>query len=307
MPRRVRAVLAALAIGVGIGLAACTGGGGGRPVGPTPSVVQPSGRAATAQVAERVLTFVDSRRGRTIETHVFYPDIGSQAGSPFPIVVFSHGLTSHPDRYLVLLRHWVHAGFVVVAPVYPFTNRDAPDLMARDVVNQPADASFVLTQVLALGQRDGDTFHGLLDPNHIAAAGHSAGAITSIGLLKSCCRDTRIDGAIALAGNELGFRGEDWAGPPVPVLFLHGTDDHTVPLPLGLEVYDSLPWPKAFVELLGADHASPYVAVKGAAGAVVLNTTTDFLQWVLYRDPAALPALKRDATVAGVADITSTF
>jgi hypothetical protein len=38
----------------------------------------------------------------------------------------------------------------VLAPTYPLTNRHAARVAAGDVVNQPADASFVLTSVLAL-------------------------------------------------------------------------------------------------------------------------------------------------------------
>ena len=42
----------------------------------------------------------------------------------------------------------VTAGFVVVAPAYPLTSRNAPRLAPGDVRNQPADAAFVLAIAL---------------------------------------------------------------------------------------------------------------------------------------------------------------
>ena len=65
------------------------------------------------------------------------------------MVVFSHGLDGRPDDYQVLLTRWAAAGFVVAAPTFPHTGRGSDGNML-DVLNQPADVSYVLTQVLAL-------------------------------------------------------------------------------------------------------------------------------------------------------------
>ncbi|MBO0689523.1 MAG: hypothetical protein J2P40_08125 [Candidatus Dormibacteraeota bacterium] len=86
----------------------------------------------------------------------------------------------------------------MVAPTYPNTNRRAANVRADDVGNQPADESFVLTSVLALGSRSGDPFFGLIDSAHVAAVGHSLGAITTIGLFqrslvrRGCGHDARL-------------------------------------------------------------------------------------------------------------------
>jgi hypothetical protein len=62
--------------------------------------------------------------------------------------------------------------------------------VAADVLNQPGDVAFVLTQVHALDHTAGDELSGRIDTGHVAAAGHSAGAITTIGLLDNCCADS---------------------------------------------------------------------------------------------------------------------
>lgn len=112
---------------------------------------------------------------------------------------------------------WSGAGFVVVAPTYPLTSRASPQVQPLDVPNQPADASFVLTAVLKLAERPSDPFHGLLDGSRVVAAGHSAGAITTVGLFTTCCRDARLVAGIVLAGNSLGFTNH-FAGRPAPIL-----------------------------------------------------------------------------------------
>jgi predicted dienelactone hydrolase len=75
------------------------------------------------------------------------------------VVVFGHGIQSGPSAYGDLLRAWAPAGFVVAAPVFPLTGVDVQPVYL-DVLNQPADISFVLTQVLALRTTAGDVLEG---------------------------------------------------------------------------------------------------------------------------------------------------
>jgi predicted dienelactone hydrolase len=75
------------------------------------------------------------------------------------VVVFGHGIQSMPSAYGDLLRAWAPAGFVVAAPVFPLTGVDVQPVHL-DVLNQPADISFVLTQVLALHTTAGDVLEG---------------------------------------------------------------------------------------------------------------------------------------------------
>jgi fermentation-respiration switch protein FrsA (DUF1100 family) len=83
-----------------------------------------------------------------------------------------------------------------------------------------------------------------------------------------------------------------------PVLFVHGDADPTVSYRGGQSAYQAVPWPKAFLTVVGGDHGS-YLAANGAGFDQMIRTTTDFLRWTLYGDAAALGRLSGDATSAG--------
>ncbi|HEY7199150.1 MAG TPA: chlorophyllase [Candidatus Dormibacteraeota bacterium] len=318
--RRPPATPAAL-ITLALLLAACAHPGRPAAHAPTPG---PPARSPGAAVGMRTMTFTDTSRvtdptpnhpgdetrGRTLVTTVWYPAAGDPGpvrtgaapagGGPFPVVLLSHGLLGVPSDYQALATRWASAGLVVVAPAYPLTSRGPSHVQALDVPNQPADASFVLTSLLQLAARAGDPFHGLLDARRVAAAGHSAGAITTVGLFTACCRDARLLSGVVLAGNSLGFGG-GYSGRAVPLLFEHGDQDPIVPYATGRLTWDGVPWSKAFVTLEGEGHIDPYLQPGSRAFPVVAATTTDFLRWTLTGDRSSLAALRRDAAVTGLA------
>ncbi len=97
--------------------------------------------------------------------------------------------------------------------------------MLGDYENQPADVCFVIDELLALP--DDDPLAGHVDGDAIAAAGHSLGAITTIGVgLNSCCDDDRLDAAVELSGIRAPFPdGEFDDLTRVPFLAVHGAKD----------------------------------------------------------------------------------
>jgi predicted dienelactone hydrolase len=251
----------------------------GAPAGPTAGAAP----ARAFAVGRRTDTFVRAGN-RQLPTTTWYPTTGGQpAPGRFPLVLFSHGLGGVPEDYTSLLTRWASAGFVVTAPRYPYTHRGSKDDLT-DVLNQPADASYVLSQILAGPLRD----H--LDPAHLAAAGHSAGGITTVGLFTRA-RDERLRAGVVLAGNALGF-GTDFTGPVAPLLFVHGDADGVVPYAMGRAVYEKVPWPKALLTLPGQGHL---IFSGTPAWTVMAVTTVDFLRWTLYGDPAARGRLTVDA------------
>ncbi|GIG85935.1 alpha/beta hydrolase family protein [Plantactinospora endophytica] len=275
--------------------------------GPIPAGSAPSRRFA---VGVREVTY--NRGGdRRLPVTVWYPAQGSPGGSPdrnapvaagrFPVVLFSHGLTGRPSDYRGLLVRWSAAGFVVVAPSYPHTSRGAAEFQVLDVVNQPADASYVLTRVLALDGRAGDPFRGHLAVDRVAAAGHSAGGVTTIGLF-TAGRDPRLDAGIVLAGTALGV-GTAFSGPAAPQLFVHGQLDDVVSYRAGKAAYDRVPWPKAMLTLPKGDHVGALLGNDEGALDVVADTTVEFLRWSLYGDDRALRRLPNQATRGGLATL----
>lgn len=241
---------------------------------------------------------------RALPTTVWYPAAGKAGGSPrkdaapaagrFPIVLFSHGLRGLPAYYQQVTSRLAAAGFVVAAPAYPFTNRDASPFQGADVINQPADGSAVLTALLKLNTTAGDRFAGRLDGGRIAVAGHSAGGFTSAGMLANK-RDDRVRAAVVIAGGSLGgFRGSR-----TPVLFVHGDRDAVVKYETGRSAYDATSWPRAFLTVLGGGH-SEFLAPGAKGFDPMMRTMTDFLRWTLYADVAAKGRLAEDGTRSGV-------
>ncbi|BCB87057.1 alpha/beta hydrolase family protein [Phytohabitans suffuscus] len=232
---------------------------------------------------------------RPLPVTIWYPDAGA---GRFPVILFSHGLTGRPSDYAPLLEHWASAGFVIAAPTYPYTSRGAERVNALDVINQPADATYVLSEVLKLDRRAGDVLRGRLATDRLAAAGHSAGGITTIGLF-SVARDERLDAGVVLAGSALGV-GLGFTGPPAPLLFVHGELDSVVSYASGKAAYDRVPWPKAFLTLPDGDHGQSLLREGNGAFDVVADSTLDFWRWSLYGDTDAKRRLPEDAGASGL-------
>ncbi|SCG73430.1 Alpha/beta hydrolase family protein [Micromonospora humi] len=227
------------------------------------------------------------------------------AGAPvaagrFPVVVYSHGLRSLPALHAPLTSRWAAAGLVVVAPAYPRTNRRARTFSRDDVRNQPADAWRLVRHLVRLSTRPGDPLGAHLAMDRLAAAGHSAGGHTTLGMFGSA-PPVPLRAAIVIAG------GRPVVGPVrplAPVLFVHGTADRIVPQSIGRAAYARCLGPAAFLSLRGQGHGE-YLGPGRPGFPEVLATTTDFLRWTLYGDRAALRRLPADATTPGVTAFTT--
>jgi dienelactone hydrolase len=271
------------------------------PATEAPLLVPEQAPTKTFAVGSRELDL--SRGSRPLRTVVWYPAAGTaggplataEKGQPFPLVLFSHGLTATPEVYQRLTTRIAAAGFIVAAPAYPYTNGAATTYNPADLVNQPADASAVITGVLALNERSGDGLAGRIDASRIGAAGHSAGGYTTVGMLTGA-RDSRLRAAIVIAGGSLGG---SFTGPPAPVLFIHGEKDPIVGYSVGVSTYGMVPWPKALLTVTKGDHSS-YLFTTGPAGTAVSTAMLDFLRWSLYGDAGAGSRLSNEAAVAGV-------
>jgi dienelactone hydrolase len=267
----------------------------------------PAGRVPSGAFAVGRRDFAFARGAdRPLPTRVWYPATGTPGGpvtagaTPAPgsyaLVIFSHGMSSQPDDYAAMLTGWARAGFVVAAPLYPHTSLGTADLDMYDIVNQPADASAVLTRMLALNA-GGDPLSGHLDATRVAAAGHSAGGITTVGLF-SADRDPRLRAGVVLAGTD--FRGAPFTGPAAAMLFVHGQKDDTVAYGAGHTVFAAVPWSRAMLNLPDGGHLATV-----ASQPAITATTAQFLRWSLYGDTAArrhLPAASRIGHVATLDD-----
>ncbi|WP_250004066.1 dienelactone hydrolase family protein [Actinoplanes sp. M2I2] len=166
-----------------------------------------------------------------------------------PIILFSHGLGGSPQQFAPLAAGWAEAGYVVAAPAYPHTNGRGP-VDRRDIVNQPADAAYVIDAVRDLDGVAGDALAGHLDVDRVAAVGFSAGGTTTLGLFGPG-HAPYLRAGVSISGRRppAGF-----GGPVAPLLFVHGDRDPVVPIRAGRQAYATAPVPKQFVTVGGAGH-----------------------------------------------------
>lgn len=189
-----------------------------------------------------------------------------------PIILFSHGLGGLPRQFAPLAEGWAEAGYVVAAPAYPHTNgRVRVD--RRDIVNQAADAAWVIKAVRALDRAAGDPLAGHLDVDRVVAVGFSAGGTTTLGLFGPG-HPAYLRAGVTISGR----RPVSYGGPAAPLLFLHGDRDRVVPLRAGRDAFTSAPFPsKHFVTLHGARHGE-FLRPGDARYARVSRRILTFLQ-----------------------------
>jgi predicted dienelactone hydrolase len=242
----------------------------------------------------RVARFRDGRSGpRVLVTYVRYPSCGH---APFPLVVFAHGFALTPGTYVRLLDAWARAGYVVAAPAFPLENANAPGGPdERDLVNEPADISFVVSRLTAARS----PFRRLVDAKEIAVAGHSDGAVAALAVaFDRRYRDRRIDAAVVMSGAALpGFAGPP-AGAP-PLLAVQGTRDPLNSPATTAAYFAVMRRPKFLLWLLGATHRPPYTT-DDRYEPLVARATTAFLDRYLKARPlrrlvaaAARPGIAR--------------
>jgi dienelactone hydrolase len=308
--RSPRLILAA-AVALALAIAPVAGAGqpGGTPAGeapPPPSNPTPGSYA----VGTRTLRLLDTSRTirlaggrvvpRTLQTVVRYPAASplgganappSAVGAPFPVVVFAHGFAVTPAIYSALLNSWARAGYLVVAPVFPLENANAPGgPKESDLVNEPGDISFVISQILAASAGAGP-LHGLADPSHIAVAGQSDGGEAA--LASACGRrtlDPRIGAALILSGAEMsGVGGYAFARCP-PLLAVQGTADRFNEPRFTYAYFRAAHRPKYLLRLIGAGHLGPYTSEQPQLG-VVERASRAFLDAYLKGAATALAGL----------------
>lgn len=279
-------------------------------------------------VGVRTESFVDPSRptapnrgqpgqpSRTLKTMVLYPAQGAPSdrdvpdappardGGPFPLLEFSHGFTANGPSYTPLLRRLASAGYVVAAPTFPLSSRGAPGgPSGADYTNQPADVSFVISEMLRLNGDGASLLHGMVDPDKVAVAGHSLGAMTTLSVAyNSCCTDTRIKAAVPISGFEAPFPGGKFVfRPDTPLLLIHGDADATVPYRGSENAYRDASAPKFLLTIVHGPH-TPFF---GAAGEVIVKVMLDFFDHYLKDRDGSLEAITQQGNVAGTTVLVS--
>jgi predicted dienelactone hydrolase len=218
--------------------------------------------------------------------------------------VFGHGFRVTPAVYGRLLRFWASAGYVVAAPVFPLENANAPGGPdERDIVNQPADMSFVITRLLSGADPAPGPLSGMIDPHRVAVAGHSDGAETALAVAYAHdYRDPRVRAAIILSGAKISGVKLDLSGPPLALLATQGSAD-TLNHPSDTRAFfDAVPRPKFLLTLLGAKHLAPYTYQQPQLQTVE-HVSVAFLNHVFEQQP--LQPMLTAANIPGVSTLAT--
>lgn len=190
---------------------------------------------------------------RTFEATLWYPE-----GTPglHPLLVYSHGFMSMRGENVPLAELLASHGYVVVSVDYPLTNRRAPGgPNVGDAVNQPADVSFLIDQVLGWSESE-RPFAGSIDGERIGVLGLSLGGLTTtLVSFHPRLRDPRIRAALSIAGPAAFFDERFFATAELPFLMVAGTADAMVDFPSHAAPIPQKVAGSGLLAIAGASHA----------------------------------------------------
>lgn len=230
-------------------------------LGILPDVVaqSPPATEPAVRVEVRRAELRDEKRDRIVPVKFYIPAAdgpGSPCGpaleagrAPMPLVLLSHGLGGTCEVAAYLGEYWAARGYVVCALQHPGSDdsvwRNVPAAQRMDALraatrnpqnalDRPRDVSFVIDTLLAEHER-GEGVGALIDPQRIAAAGHSFGAYTVMavagqrfGPRGASMGDPRVKAVISMSGQPpRNDPAVAYAGVKIPILHLTGTEDRS--------------------------------------------------------------------------------
>ena len=177
----------------------------------------------------------------------------------FPLLVFSHGNGGIRHQNISQVEHLASHGYIVVSPDHtgnagltPLPSRALPydrSGRGRSARARPLDVSFLITELLRRGGREGSWISGRLDPDRIGILGHSFGGFT---VCKVAETDRRVKAILPMTvayGRKIS----------VPMLLMLGDKDRTMGLAgntVSRLYYKSCGGPKHLVSLKRGGHFS---------------------------------------------------
>lgn len=208
---------------------------------------------------------------RTLASTIWYPDRNVEGG--FPLIIYSHGFSANRNNGKYLAEELVSKGYVVVAADFPLTSTAAPSgPMLNDVVNQPADISFLIDTMLNYNQNSEHPLAGMIDPESIGLMGTSLGGMTAtLAAYHLTMADKRVKAVLSLAGPTDPFTDVFFQQHAPAFLMLAGSADALVP-----HVTNALP----------VLHKIPNAQLVTIANGSHLGFSgnTGFLRWISHPD-----------------------
>ena len=247
-------------------------------VGPALTVADVSERGAYG-VGVMTLELVDASRPtaanrdyagaatRTLVTEVWYPAAPTVAapeekdaaaelsGGPYPLIVFAHGFSAFRRQSASYAQHLASHGYVVASPDFPGSNiAAAGGARLYAVLDQPADVSFVIDELLGREGESGWPLNGAIDGETIGMTGHSLGGLTTMLAAYGERRDPRIDAIVPISPPACFLPDGLAEGSSLPAMIVGGSKEIIVSPSWIRQAYEIASAPKYYADIIGADH-----------------------------------------------------
>jgi predicted dienelactone hydrolase len=198
-----------------------------------------------------------------------------ETGSPYPLVIFSHGYLGCGVQSVYFTKYLANQGYIVAAPDHKDSSicsikggrkklpkTDENGTAIENFPNRPTDIKAVIDEMLLLNKNKESIFYQAIDENKIGVSGHSLGGWNAqvVSGAEQRYKDNRIKAALLLAPNTNQIRPWDFKKINIPVMYILGEKDHDhfygdkdVQRRVG---YDNADPPKFLPIVEGANHFS---------------------------------------------------
>jgi predicted dienelactone hydrolase len=189
------------------------------------------------------------------------------------LLVFSHGYQSIHIQSFGLMEALASHGFIVISPEHTGNAQASPtDTFDEAAANRVPDVSFLIDMMFERNRDPSDAFYGRISEESVGVAGHSFGAMTSIGMASGWAGaepDPRVTAIVPISavidgemqsdereGPNAGFTEAQRASITIPVMLIGGTADVNVPIGNNEIAFEQLVnAPHVYkVDVIGATH-----------------------------------------------------
>jgi predicted dienelactone hydrolase len=152
-----------------------------------------------------------------------------------------------------LTTHLASWGFVVAAPTHVERSLDGLLGTATKGVPKSTDLAVLQATLGLMVKTSGEAglLHGIVDPNRVVTAGHSAGAAAAYQFASA---DARVKAWISYSVGFGGQGGPAPSAPEKPGMVMLGQTDGVIPAASSLTVYSGMHTPKYLVQIARAGH-----------------------------------------------------
>ena len=108
------------------------------------------------------------------------------SGGPFPLIVFSHGISSVDFQSFALMDYLASHGYVVASASHlqsTLFTYVGTEFFSKSAIDRPQDVSALIDAMLRRNNTPGDPLFEKIDPDRIGVVGHSFGGYTAIASL----------------------------------------------------------------------------------------------------------------------------